>query len=134
MLADAQQKLTSAKGHADVGLEIQAKELLAQERTKHTDANAAGLSGQTVVQAEDRLVTKPGDMPFNYVSNDNNMAENAADPLVPNDGSSIINEGTQGEVVTYRRVQGGDGYNSSQARISVNAQTAPFRLVKKALI
>jgi len=97
LLADAQQKLTSAKGHADAGLENQAKELLAQERAKHTDANAAGLSGQTMVQAEDQLVTMPGGMPFENVSIDSNMEGNAADPLAPKDGSSIISEGAQRE-------------------------------------
>jgi len=60
LLTDAQQKLASAKGHADAGLENQAKELLAQEREKNTDANAADLGWQSVVQTEDQLVTKPG--------------------------------------------------------------------------
>jgi len=107
LLADAQQKLASAKGHADAGLESQAKELLAQEREKHTEANAAVLGGQTVVQAEDQLATKPGGMPFENVSIDSNMAGNAVDPLAPKNGSSIINEGAQ------RETGGGDDGKAS---------------------
>ena len=68
-----------------------------REREKQADANAADLGGQTVVQAEDRLVTKPGDMPFENVSIDSNIAGNAADPLAPKDGSGIISEGAQRE-------------------------------------
>jgi len=76
LLADARQKLASAKGHADAGLENQAKELLAQEREKNTDANAADLGWQSVVQTEDRTVTKPGDMPIENVSIWKNSAGN----------------------------------------------------------
>jgi len=97
MLADARQKLASAKGHADVGLENQAKELLAQEREKQAAANVAALSGQTVVQAEDQLVAQPGEISFENVSIDSNMAGSAADPLVQKDGRSIISEGMQTE-------------------------------------
>ena len=97
LLADAQQKLDSAKALADVGLENQAKELLAQEREKRAVAIGAGLGGQTVVQTEDQAAALPGNMPFENVSIESNTAENATAPLAPKDGNGIINEGTQGE-------------------------------------